>query len=55
MKSEDIMSTKTRRSYTEAFKEETVRFVWESGHPVAQVLGIWVLRTISSTGARAPP
>jgi len=31
------MSTKTRRSYTEAFKEEAVRLVRESGHPVAQV------------------
>ena len=31
------MSTKTRRSYTETFKEEAVRVVRESGHPVAQV------------------
>nr|WP_090893575.1 IS3 family transposase [Candidatus Nitrospira nitrificans] len=31
------MSSKTRRSYTEAFKEEAVRLVRESGHPVAQV------------------
>ncbi|MBH0204019.1 MAG: transposase [Nitrospira sp.] len=31
------MSTKIRRSYTEAFKEEAVRLVRESGHPVAQV------------------
>ena len=31
------MSTKTRRSYTETFKEEAVRLVRESGHPVAQV------------------
>ena len=31
------MSTKTRRSYTEAFKEEAVRVVQESGHSVAQV------------------
>ena len=31
------MSTKTRRSYTEAFKEEAVRLVRDSGHPVAQV------------------
>jgi transposase len=37
MKSEDSMSTKTRRSYTEAFKEEAVCLVRESGHPVAQV------------------
>ena len=31
------MSTKTRRSYTEAFKAEAVRLVRESGHPVVQV------------------
>ncbi len=31
------MNTKTRRSYTEAFKEEAVRLVQESGHPVVQV------------------
>ncbi len=31
------MSTTTRRSYPEAFKEEAVRLVRESGHPVAQV------------------
>ena len=31
------MSTKTRLSYTETFKEEAVRLVRESGHPVAQV------------------
>ena len=37
MKSEDSMSTKTRRSYSETFKEEAVRFVRESRHPVAQV------------------
>ena len=37
MKSEDSMITKTRRSYTEAFKEEAVRLVRESGHPVVQV------------------
>ena len=37
MKSEGSMITKTRRSYTEAFKEEAVRLVRESGHPVAQV------------------
>jgi transposase len=37
MKSEDSMLTTTRRSYTEAFKEEAVRLVRESGQPVAQV------------------
>jgi transposase len=37
MQSEDSMSTKTRRSYTEACKEEAVRLVRESGHPVAHV------------------
>ena len=37
MKSKDSMSTKTRRAYTEAFKEEAVRLVRESEHPVAQV------------------
>jgi transposase len=37
MKSEGSMSTKTRRSYTEAFKDEAVRLVRESGHPIAQV------------------
>jgi len=37
MKSEDSMTTDTRRSYTETFKEEAVRLVRESGHPVAQV------------------
>lgn len=31
------MSTKIRRSYTETFKEEAVRLVRGSGHPVAQV------------------
>ena len=31
------MNPKTRRSYTEAFKEEAVRLVQESGHPVVQV------------------
>jgi len=31
------MSTKTRRSYPETFKAETVRLVRESGYPVAQV------------------
>jgi transposase len=37
MKLEDRMSTKTRRSYTETFKEEAVRLVRESGQPVTQV------------------
>ncbi len=37
MQSEGRMSKKTRRSYTAAFKEEAVRLVRESGHPVAQV------------------
>ena len=37
MRSEDSMIIKTRRSYTEAYKEEAVRLVRESGHPVAQV------------------
>jgi transposase len=37
MKSEEPMITKTRRSYTEAFKEEAVRLVRESRHPVTQV------------------
>ena len=37
MKSEDSMITKTRRSYTEAFKEGAVRLVRESEQPVAQV------------------
>ena len=36
-KLEDRMSTTTRRSYTEPFKEEAVRLVRESEHPVAQV------------------
>jgi transposase len=31
------MSAKTRRSHTEAFKEEEVRLVRESRHPEAQV------------------
>jgi transposase len=31
------MSTKTRRSYTETFKEEAVRLVRESGQPVPHV------------------
>jgi len=37
MKSEGSMSTKTRQSYTEAFKDEAVRLVRGSGHPIAQV------------------
>lgn len=37
MKLEDSMSTKTRRQYTGDFKQEAVRLVRESGHPVAQV------------------
>jgi transposase len=37
MKSEGSMNTKTRRSYTEGFKEEAVRLVRESERPVAQV------------------
>jgi transposase len=37
LKSEDNMSTKTRRSYTETFKEEAVRLVRESGQPVTHV------------------
>ena len=31
------MNTKTRRSYTETFKEEAVRLVRESGQPVSHV------------------
>lgn len=31
------MRTKIRRSYTAVFKEEAVRVVRESGHPIAQV------------------
>ena len=37
MKSEDSMSTKTRRQYTEEFKTEAVRLVRDSARPVAQV------------------
>ena len=37
MKLEDSMTTNPRQSYTEAFKEEAVRLVRESGQPVAQV------------------
>ena len=31
------MPVSTRRRYTEEFKREAVRLVWESAHPVAQV------------------
>jgi transposase len=37
MKSEDRMSTKTRRQYAEEFKTEAVRLVRDSARPVAQV------------------
>lgn len=37
MKSEDSMTTKTRRRYTEEFKAEAVRLVRDSAQPVAQV------------------
>jgi len=37
MKLEDRMRTKTRRQYTEDFKQEAVRLVRESARPVAQV------------------
>lgn len=37
MKSEDGMTTKTRRRYTEEFKAEAVRLVRDSARPVAQV------------------
>ena len=37
VKWEVIMSTGTRRRYTEEFKKEAVRLVCESAHPVAQV------------------
>lgn len=37
MKSEDSMAAVTRRRYTEDFKQEAVRLVRESAHPVAQV------------------
>ena len=40
MQSEDSRITKTRRSYTEAFREEAVRLVRESGHPVAQNINL---------------
>jgi transposase-like protein len=56
MKSEEPLITKTRRSYTEAFKEEAVRLVRESGHPVAQVardLGIADHSALSVAGGAA--
>jgi len=37
MQSEDRMTTKTRRQYTEDFKAEAVRLVRETARPVAQV------------------
>lgn len=37
MKSEDCMTTKTRRQYTDEFKAEAVRLVRDSARPVAQV------------------
>ena len=37
MKSEDSMTTKTRRRYTDEFKAEAVRLVRDSAQPVAQV------------------
>ncbi len=37
MKSEDRMTTKTRRQYTDEFKAEAVRLVRDSARPVAQV------------------
>jgi transposase len=37
MQSEDCMITKTRRRYTEEFKEEAVRLIRDSARPVAQV------------------
>ena len=37
MKSEDRMTTKTRRRYTDDFKAEAVRLVRDSAQPVAQV------------------
>lgn len=37
MKSEDSMPTKTRRRYTDEFKEEAVRLVRDSAQPVARV------------------
>lgn len=37
MKSEEQMTTKTRRRYTDEFKTEAVRLVRDSARPVAQV------------------
>ena len=37
MKSEERMTTKTRRGYTDEFKAEAVRLVRDSARPVAQV------------------
>ena len=37
MKSEDSMTTKTRRQYPDEFKAEAVRLVQDSAQPVAQV------------------
>lgn len=37
MKSEDSMTTKTRRRYTEEFKAEAVRLIRDSAQPVAHV------------------
>jgi transposase len=37
MKLEDGMITKTRRRYTETFKDEAVRLMRDSAQPVAQV------------------
>ena len=36
LKSEVTMPVSTRRRYTEEYKREAVRLVWESDHPVAQ-------------------
>lgn len=50
------MSTKTQRSYTEAFKEEAVRLVRESGQPVTHVardLGIADLAVLLDLYSRA--
>ena len=37
MKSEERMTTKTRRRFTDEFKAEAVRLVRDSARPVAQV------------------
>ena len=37
MKSEESMTTKTRRQYTDEFKAEAVRLVRDSARPVTQV------------------